>query len=111
MCELRRVACSNSSGHPTSIFSFVRCECEQLLPRCVSDAFSKAVVLYQATNVQVFQKDHPKSVHQLSTFLMHKVVPAKLDPLMDAGNDPASCSALRCPFLFSTQLALRLCQG
>src|ERR1700730_8773201 len=77
MCELRRVPCSNSSGHPTSIFSFVRCECEQLIPRCVSDAFSKAVVLYQATNVQVFQKDHPKSGHQLSTFLRHKVVPAK----------------------------------
>src|ERR1700681_1157948 len=111
MCELRRVACINSSGHPTSIFSFVRCECEQLIPRCVSDAFSKAVVLYQATNVQVFQKDHPKSVHQLSTFLVHKVVPAKLDPLMNTGHDSSSRLPLRRPFLLNTQLALRLCQG
>lgn len=64
--EPRRIARVNQSAQPTSVFSFVGCELNQLTPRCVSDVFSETVILHHPGDVQIFENDNPESINKIA---------------------------------------------
>ena len=58
---------------PASVCRFARQDLEEGIPRCVTDAFGQMMILHQAFDVQVFDRDRIKFTDELEHGLVVKV--------------------------------------
>jgi hypothetical protein len=99
--DLAGVARVNQYHNPTSTLSLVGCVLHQLVPRSIVNRLSKAMVFHHLLDIEVFKSNNPKSLNQLATFLMGKVLPLPGNSLMHFGNNLAAfTSAYGSLFLF-----------
>ena len=94
-----------------SVFSFVRCEENKTVPRCVRDGFSETVIAEHTSNVQIFKADDSKSIGQLSAFLMSKVAPFVGHSLVKVRDYFARLLSLPTSLRRRAQFPLSLCQS
>lgn len=109
--HLGRVAWIDQDDTMTSIFRFVRRVLNQLAPRCVCDAFGKAMVGKHSGCVQVLKDDQPVVVGQLSPDLMSKVAAAVGNPFVYLGYRMAAFGPQGRTLFSLRQSALRAGQG
>src|SRR5215210_2625440 len=76
----------NLSAHSTSIFSFVSCELDKLIPSRVRNRQGQRMIPDHALDVQFLEKDCAVHADKRMTQLMSKVIASKLNALVDASS-------------------------
>ena len=89
------VARINQYDHTTSILSFVRGECDQLMPGCIRDTFCQTMVLEHVFTIQLFKGNHAETIYPFTAQLMSEIPALIGNALMDVLNYLASLRSLR----------------
>jgi two-component system, response regulator PdtaR len=105
-----RVARINLYDATASFFRFAGHDLCKLIPRCVSNAFRKAMIVQHPAYIQLLDTHRPETPDDLPRFLMHKVATAVGDPFVNVCDNFAPLRTLRRAFVCRTHLALRLCK-
>lgn len=98
------------SAHSPSLFRFVRCESDQLIPRCVCNGLGEVSILEHTFNVQFLKDENAKTIDQCSAQLVSEVVSPVSDSLMDTSDNRSPVSSLNSSFRRNTEFPLRFGQ-
>jgi hypothetical protein len=107
---LRRVGRVYSYIVPASFFRFAGQFAEELRPRCIMNALSKTAIMGHAVDMQVFYRDDPVGIDDLSTFLVGEIVSFEPDTFMDMGDSLPMLPSFRCAFCQFGMLPLNACK-
>ncbi len=81
---LRRATRINLKTHRTSIFRFVLCVADQLIPCGIRNAFRQAVILDHPRDRQVLKYDNAELGHQATAQLVREVLAPMRNSFVDA---------------------------
>ena len=85
---LRGAARINLDTHRTGTFRLVLCVADQLVPRCIRNAFRQTAVLDHPGDAQVFKHDCAERGNQAAAQLVGKILAPVGDALVDTSHDP-----------------------
>jgi hypothetical protein len=88
---LRSVGRVDLNSYSASFFRFAEQHTKESRPRRVTNAFSKAMVMYHPIDLQIFNRNEAVGVYDLSTGLVRKVGTLETYPLMYSGYYLAPC--------------------
>jgi hypothetical protein len=109
----REFACAprvDLSAQSPSLFRFVRCEGDKLIPRGICNGFGKMSTAKHVPDVQILKDDNTEPIDQFSAHLMSEVATTVCNPLMSASHHLAAPGSLRCSLGRLTQFALGFSQ-
>ncbi len=110
MTVLTGVAWVYGNHFTTGTFSLIRENGAELEPRSVTDWLSKTMIGEHTFNIQLFNGNHAKAINKTAGGLMHKIMAAATNTLMDTGQDLVGFSARLRAFLGFGLLPASLCQ-
>ena len=96
----------NQHNHTTSILSFVRSVLDQLSPSGIRDALTQMMVLKHVLDTQIFKSHEAKGIHQLSAFLMSKILSPVGNALVNVLNCFSAFRPFGCSLLCFREFAL-----
>lgn len=108
---LRSAGRVDGDHQTTSTFSLHRQGVAELRPRSIGNRLGEAMVLYHALNIEFFDGNHAEAVDQPAGLLMHKVMTAVLDPLVNAPHDLFGLFSCFRPVLIFNFIKPALCFG
>jgi hypothetical protein len=109
--RLARIGRIDSNVLSPSFFRFGVQLTEEGRPRGICNAFGKTMVVSHTVNVQILNGNDAERVHDLTAFLVRKILPPEGDALMHTGYSLAMLAARWFPFGKPGMLALHFGQG
>src|SRR6266571_2017144 len=103
---LRSIGRVHSDVAPASFCRFAGQFAEKFCPGRVVNAFCQVMMMHHPVDVQIFNRNDARTIHDLAAFLMGEIVPLELDPFMDTGDGLAMFATFRGPLCQLAMLAL-----
>lgn len=100
----------NLNTDSTSIFRFVLCVGDQLIPRGIRNTFCQAVILDHPRNTQVLKNNRAELRHKTTAEFMREVLAPIRNAFVNAAHNPLVVLAFGRAFGMFRHAALRLCK-
>ncbi len=108
---LRGVGRVDFESHSSSFFRFGEQLSKELRPCCIADALCQTMVMGHTVDMQVFYRNDPEAVDDLSAFLMGEIPSSESDALMHASHGLPVLASFRSPLRQFAMLALHFGKG